>query len=219
MKRLLSLRALAVAAVAVAVAAGAGAAIAASQGSAKSPSAFLDAVAKHLGVSSEKLRDATKAAAIDQVDAALAAGTITQAQADAMKERINSSEDAPFFGPGFFGGFHGGGHLAVHLSAAATYLGLTNDELGTKLEAGQSLADIAKAQDKSLDGLKQALLDDEKKELDQAVADGALTRAQADAILARKQARIDDIVNGTLPRLRDRHFSGLAPAPFLGAAA
>ncbi len=219
MKRLLSLRALAVAAVAVAVAAGAGAAIAASQGSATSPSAFLDAVAKHLGVSSEKLRDATKAAAIDQVDAALAAGTITQAQADAMKERINSSEDAPFFGPGFFGGFHGGGHLAVHLSAAATYLGLTNDELRTKLEAGQSLADIAKAQDKSLDGLKQALLDDEKKELDQAVADGALTRAQADAILARKQARIDDIVNGTFPRVGERHFSGLAPAPFLGAAA
>jgi len=219
MKRLLSKRTLAVAAVAGAVAAGGGAAIAASGDSSTSPSAFLDAVAKHLGISSDKLRDATKAAAIDQVDAALAAGRITQAQADELKSRINSGEGVPFFGPGFLGGFHGGGHLGGHLSAAATYLGLSGDDLRTKLQAGQSLADVAKAQGKSVDGLKQALLDDEKKELDQAVADGMLTRAQADAILERKQARIDDIVNGTLPSLGERHFRGIAPAPFFGAAA
>jgi hypothetical protein len=216
MKQLLSKRALAVAAVAGAVAVGGGAAIAASGDSSTSPSSFLDAVAKHLGISSDKLRDATKAAAIDQVDAALAAGRITQAQADELKSRIQSGEIAPFFGHGLFGF---GGHLGHHLDAAASYLGLSTDELRTKLEAGQSLADVAKAQGKSVDGLKQALLDDEKKELDQAVADGALTRAQADAILARKQQRLDDILNGTFPRLGERHFPGFAPAPFFSRAA
>jgi hypothetical protein len=221
MNRRWSTRTLAVAAAAVAVAGGGSAAIAASQGSASSPSGFLDAVAKHLGISSEKLQDATKAAAIDQVDAALSAGTITQAQADALKERIQSGE-VPFFARGPFGGFHGGGHLGQHLAAAASYLGLTAEELRTKLEAGQSLADVAKAQGKSVDGLEQTILDDEKKELDQAVADGRLTRAQADAILERKQARIDDIVNGTFPRLAERGFGfGGAPpaARFFGAAA
>ena len=52
--------------------------------------AFLNDVAGRLGVTSSKLEDALKAAAIDRVDAALAAGQITQAQADALKAAINS---------------------------------------------------------------------------------------------------------------------------------
>jgi len=57
--------------------AGGGAAIAASQ--TDSPgSSFLDSVAEHLGISSQELEDATKAAAVDQVDQALEEGKITQ---------------------------------------------------------------------------------------------------------------------------------------------
>ena len=95
-------------------------AIAAANSSSASGNGFLASVARHLGISTQKLQDATKAAAIDQVDADLKAGRITQAQADEMKARINAG-DAPFFGgPQRLGDFghgefgHGpGDHLSV----------------------------------------------------------------------------------------------------------
>lgn len=199
MSKLRSKRALAVVLTAgLAAVGGGGAAIAASQGDSGSPSAFFDAVAKHLGISSEKLEDATKAAAKDQVDAALKEGRITQAEADELKSRIESGEFRGFFGPGFPGGFHHHPHgFGDHLSAAASYLGLTVDQLRDRLREGQSLADVAKAEDKSVDGLKQAILDAAKKELDKAVSDEELTRKEADAILERLQRAIDNLVNGT----------------------
>ena len=58
---------------------------------------------------------------------------------------------------------------------------------------------MAKAQHKSVDGLKKAILDGAKKDLDQAVKSGFLTEAQAKDALDELQSRIDDIVNGTFP--------------------
>lgn len=195
MDMLKSKRTLTVAA-ALAVAVGAGGAIAASKSTTTSGNGFLARVAGHLGISTQKLQDATKAAAIDQVDADLKAGRITQAQADQMKARINAG-GVPFFGgPHRFGDFghHGPGG---HLSAAAGYLGLTVPQLMQKLSGGKSLADVAKAQDKSVDGLKQAMLADAKTHLDQAVKDGMLTEAQATPELNELKSRIDAIINGT----------------------
>ena len=82
--------------------AGGGAAIAASQTDSPA-SSFLDSVAKHLGISSDKLEDATQAAAVDQVNQALEDGQITKEQADELKSRIESGEFPLFLGPGFFG--------------------------------------------------------------------------------------------------------------------
>src|SRR5512145_2107703 len=92
----------------LAVTGGVGAGIAASQDDSRT-SSFFDAVAKHLGISSDELEDATRAAAIDQVDAALQEGKITEEQAEELKSRIESGEFPPFFGPGlFFDGPRGG---------------------------------------------------------------------------------------------------------------
>jgi hypothetical protein len=203
MKRLRSRKALAATAAVLAVGGGTGAAIAASGGSSTSPGAFFDAVARHLGISSEELRDATKAAAIDQVNAALEEGKITQAEADALKEQIEAGEFPPFFGPGpLFGprplggfGFHE--HLRGprdHLSAAADYLDLTLEELHERLD-GRSLADIARAEGKSVDGLEQAIVGAAKQHLDKAVAAGDLTQEEADAMLERVRAHVDELVN------------------------
>jgi len=213
MNKFKSRKAMAAVVAGVAVVGGGGAAIASAQSDATTPQAFFDAVAKHLGISSEELEDATKAAAIDQVDAALAEGEITEEQAERIKERIESGETPPFFGPRFFGerGFH------VHapdgqLSAAADYVGLSVAELRERLRDGQSLADVAKAEDKSVEGLEQAMIDAVKKNLDQAVSEGNLTREQADDVLERIEARIDDIVEGSVETWRGR-FHGPPGGP------
>lgn len=221
--QLRSKKTLAVASATLAVVGGGGAALAASSGS-TSPSSFLDDVARHLGISSKKLQDATKAAAVDQVDAALKAGTITKEQADALKARIRAGEVPPFFGPGLFRGPFGFGHherffvLGDKLSAAADYLGLSVAELRNRLANGQSLADVAKARGKSVDGLKQAILDAVKKTLDAAVSGGTLTKDQAKTILDRFEARLDDLVNRTFlgPGPGLRPFGGPGPRGFFG---
>jgi hypothetical protein len=209
-----SKRAVIAAAAALAVAGGTGAAVAAS-GKGSGPSDFLDSVAKHLGVSPQKLEDATKAAAVDQVDADLAAGRITKAQADQLKARIQSGGailgGAPGPGYGPFGrggpagpggppgpGFAGKPFIANELTAAAKYLGLSESDLHTKLDGGQSLADVAKAQGKDLAGLEQAILDAAKADIDKAVADKQLTQTQADDILSNLKSHIDNVANGTL---------------------
>ena len=194
----------------VALVAVAGTAIAASGGSTTSPSAFLDSLAKHLGISRAKLDDAVEAAAVDQVDALLADGRITKEEADRLKERITSGELGGFggFGPGFHGfGGHGDGHLVGGgLTAAAGYLGLTEAELRARLADGKSLAEIAKAEGKSVDGLEQALVADTKKRLDAVVADGRLTEQQATEILARYTEHVDDLVQGVFRHHGDRSF-------------
>jgi uncharacterized protein YidB (DUF937 family) len=209
MKRFRSRKILTVAVLALAVAGGGGAAIAAAQGSSSPGQSFLDSVAKHLGISSQKLEDATMAAAVDQVDAALREGKITKAQADELKARIQSGDFPPFAGPLFgprFGHFHRGGPplFGEKLSAAADYLGLSEAELRTTLNTGQTLAEIAKARGKSVDGLKQAILDEVEKNLDQLVEDGELTQADADEMLARLKSHIDDLVDHGMFRFRER---------------
>ncbi len=180
--------------------------------------AFLNDAAGRLGVTSSKLDAALKAAAIDRVDAALAAGRITKSQADAMKAAINSGKLPLGVGPGAGFGFHGGMHGGKYLDAAATYLGVTEDQLRTQLESGKSLADIAKAQGKSVDGLKQAVIKDVQTKLDGAVANGRITSAQRDQILAELKTRIDDIVNGTMapPQSAFRDGFRFAPGGFDG---
>jgi Arc/MetJ-type ribon-helix-helix transcriptional regulator len=222
MHRLRTRKALAIGIAALAVIGGGGVAIAGSGSSSSPGQSFLDSVARHLGISSEKLQDATKAAAIDQVDAALKDGKITKGQADELKARIESGEFPPFFGPGLlfghrFGhegpGFHGGPPFLFgeKLSAAADYLGLTEAELRTKLNGGKTLAQIAKAQGKSVDGLKQAILAEAKKKLDQLVQDGELTQAEADAMYERLQSHVEDLVEHGMFRFGFRERAGEPP--------
>ncbi len=77
------------------------------------------------------------------------------------------------------------------MSAAASYLGLSQDELRTELQSGKSLADIAKAQGKSVSGLKNAMIAAVKTNLD---ANTRLTDEQKTTILAELTSRIDTMV-------------------------
>lgn len=214
MKRFKTRKTLAVAAAALVVVGGGGAALAA-QGSSSPGQSFLDSVAKHLGISSQELEDATKAAAIDQVDQALADGRITEEQAQQFKDRIESGDAPPFFGP-FFGRFpHPGIPLfGERLSAAADYLGLAESELREKLNDGQTLAEVAKAEGKSVDGLEAAIVADATQRVDQLVEDGELTQAQADEMLERMKSHVDDLVENGMFRFRTGHGPGPREHPF-----
>lgn len=196
---------------ALAVAGGTGSAIAAGMGALgttkPADNAWVQALAKKLGTTPDKLVEALKGVSNDRIDALVAAGTITKAQADTLKARIEATGGLGLrggFGPG--GGFEPGGGFGHHglggvlgdpLATAATYLGLTRDGLGTALHGGKTLAAIAKEQGKTTDGLKAALLDEAKKNID---ALTTATAAQKKTLLDEATTRIDSfIANAAMP--------------------
>jgi len=177
---------------------GGGAAIAADRLTPKEQSdAVVADAAKQLGVEASELDAALKKALSNRVDAAVAAGDITEAQGDAMKERIAAGE-IPLVGVGPGGGHHAFGHHFVGLDAAADYLGITEEALRTSLREGSTLAEIADEKGKSVDGLKDALVAAAKADLAEAVEDGRLTAAQQAEIVADLPDRIDDLVDGEI---------------------
>lgn len=214
-------RKLLVATVAGLAAVGGGTAIAAAQTDSPASSLF-DSVAEHLGISAEELEDATRAAAVDQVDQALEDGRISREQADELKSRIESDDFPSFLVPRLLGlGGHGGpggpgGHhlfLGGKLASAAEFLGLTEAELREQLQDGKSLADVAEAEGKSIDGLKQAILAGAKSGLDEAVQDERLTQEQADAAYQRLESSVDEIVSGTFRELHGGFGPGFGDPP------
>jgi hypothetical protein len=187
-------------AVAVVAVAGGGAAIAANQLTPKQESqAVLSDAASQLGVSADKLTAALKTALKNRVDAAVKAGRLTQAQGTELKQRIDSGE-VPLLGvggPGFhrhFGPGHGPGD---ELAVAASYLGVSQASIRSSLESGKTLAQVAKSEGKSVDGLVAALVKAEKQEWAAAVKAGRMTAAQRDAMLPGLEQRMTDLVNGT----------------------
>jgi hypothetical protein len=194
--------------------AGGGAALAADQlGSSpqQENQAVVNDAAKQLGVTPGALTSALKKALENRVDAAVAAGRLTKAQGEELKQRIESG-DVPFFGgPGLGMRHHMFGMLGRGLDAAASYLGLTEEQLRTQLENGKTLAEVAKAQNKSVDGLVDAVVADAKQHLDAAVKAGRITQKQEDSILSDIKARTTDFVNGKAPRFGFRHFDGGPP--------
>jgi hypothetical protein len=209
MERKLTLKVGAGVAAAAAVAGG-GAALAADRfGPSSDSQAVVNDAAKQLGVTPGALSSALKKALENRIDAAVAAGQLTKAQGDELKQGIESGALPLFFGP------RGGPHEHFgELDAAASYLGLSEDQLRTQLESGKSLAQVAKDRGKSVDGLVQALVDSATKRLDADVAADRLTKAQEQQILSGLKQRITDFVNGVRRRDRDFRFDrGFAGPP------
>lgn len=196
---------LAIGAAAIAAAAFAGGAYAAvSQSGATSRQAFLNDIAKRLNVTPKQLTNALQGAYDDQLQAAVAAGRLTQAQAQALKQRIQQRGAPLGFGGlrrfGAPGAFAGPNHAILggrggRLAVAATYLGLSDAQLFNQLASGKSLAQIASARGKSVDGLKAAMTAAVKAKLDKAVAAKLLTRAQEQKVLAKLPSLLDSEVN------------------------
>jgi hypothetical protein len=86
------------------------------------------------------------------------------------------------------------------LAAAATYLGISEADLRTKLESGQTLAQIAGATaGKSRDGLIAALASDATAKIDAAQKAGTITADQATQMKANLTQMFTQLVDATHP--------------------
>jgi hypothetical protein len=186
--------------------AGGGVAYAATNGS-DARDALLNDAAERLDVSPEELRSALQDAFLAQLDRGVDDGRLTRRQADRIAEHVERG-GVPLLGPPPGPPIFLHGPLGDDLDAAAEYLGLTPAQLRRRLARGDSLADVARAEGKSVDGLEQALVDAAEERLDRAVEDGDLTAAQRDELLERLREHVDELVRGVGFRHRFEHRAG-----------
>ncbi len=129
-------------------------------------------------------------------------GLIAALSAEATKQ-ITTAVDQPgtnFSGPGGRGGPGGPRAMITNdIAAAATYIGTTEADLRTKLQAGQTLAQIATAAGKTRDGLIAAMVADGNAKIDAALAAGTITAAQATEKKASLTAHVTAEVDQTRP--------------------
>lgn len=165
---------------------------------------FMDTFASELGTTRDEVVAAGQAAANAAIDAAVAAGDITEERATAMRERVAEYDGTAcgWFSPGGRGprgderghGPGGGrGFLGANtLDAAAEVLGLEASEVRAELRDAGSLEALATAQGVAYDDVRAAVLSAVQSDLDAAVAAGDIEQERADSILERVSTWLDD---------------------------
>lgn len=88
---------------------------------------------------------------------------------------------------------HRGG---CNLEAAAQAIGIDEAELRSAVQDGQSIADVAEANDVEVDVVIGAMVEAKADHIAEKVAEGRITQDEADEKLAELEARITDQVNG-----------------------
>jgi len=120
----------------------------------------------------------------------------------AATAQITTAVDQPgtsFWGPGGHGGPGALRMITNDIAAAAAYIGTTEADLRTKLQAGQTLTQIATAAGKTRDGLIAAMVADGNAKIDAALAAGTITAAQAAEKKAALTAHVTAEVDQTHP--------------------
>ncbi|HEU5225794.1 MAG TPA: hypothetical protein VFV29_08340, partial [Actinomycetota bacterium] len=90
------------------------------------------------------------------------------------------------------------GGTADSLAAAAGAIGISTSELVSALRDGRTIAEVTEAHGVQVSQVVDAIVTAEQDRLDELVADGRLTREQADALSADLEERATDLVNGDL---------------------
>lgn len=128
------------------------------------------------------------------LDVAVAAGTLTQAQADAQIALLKANLEVQFsksmVGLGGRSGF--GMRGAAQLTVIAEALGIDASTLQTELQAGKTVADIAGEQNVELSTIVDAVVAAYQPTFDAAVTDGKLTQEQADAQVELLKANLTE---------------------------
>ena len=168
---------------------------------------YLSAAATYIGITVDQLRTelgTDKSLA----DVAIAHGKtrdgLIQALVTASQTSITTLVDQK--GIGAQRGPGDRGVIGDQFSVAATYLGATTADLRTKMQAGQTLAQIAAATSgKSRDGLVAALTADAKAKIAAAQTAGTITAAQATELTNDLTTRIANFVDTNRPQGPGRH--------------
>lgn len=154
------------------------------------------------GKSVAGLEAAIVSEAMSNLDAEVTAGKLTAAQEATMLADLKAHVDdmvnstGPPAGMKDGPGGPGGGPAG---QAIASYLGITVSALQSDLKDGQTLAQVATAQGKTVAGLEAAILADAKTHLDAEVTAGRLTSAQEATMLADLSSHVAGIVDSTGP--------------------
>ena len=134
---------------------------------------FVNNLATNLGVTNDALGAAVRKTLAQQIDAVQTAGTLTAAQAQTAKDRVNNANNADLCasigtgGKGMAGGMAGGagqGGMAFGmlqgdlLNTAASYYGITADVLKQELQDKGTLQAVAAAHEKDNAADKAGLL-------------------------------------------------------------
>lgn len=163
----------------------------------------LDAAAEALGITEDELRAAledgktiAELAGEQGVDVNTVIDAMVAAATEDLREHVTAivNGEAPLGGPGR-GGHHGGRGVAARLDTVADALGITEDELHDALEDGQTIAEVAEANGVDVQTVIDALVAEAKTHLDEKVAEGDLTQAEADERLTEITDRITEMVN------------------------
>lgn len=149
---------------------------------------FMSHFAVEIGKSQAQIDAAFQKAIADTLADEVGKGTLTQAQADAIKARL--ANQTPCTLPANVsprGGARSaiGAYLQAYEKAAAAALGITPAELQTDLKSGQSLSQIAAAHNVTEADFRTKLIANLQPTLDAAVAAKQLTPAQEQAIVNR----------------------------------
>lgn len=146
-------------------------------------------LAEELGVDIADVNAAVQAAKEEALAAAVENGDITQAQADRLL--AGGGRGGRLFGGLEVRGSHGFLTPEAQEAAIAEALGMTVDELEAARTEGQSLAEIAAAQDVDMADVRDAVEAAREQAIADAVASGEITQAQADALLSGEPLRLD----------------------------
>ncbi|MEI2640534.1 MAG: hypothetical protein V9F03_16300 [Microthrixaceae bacterium] len=138
-------------------------------------------------------------------------GTITQAQADSVIEKLTKATEGirgerggrgghggGLFGKGMGDSFDAKGMMRSFDGMRQAYeaLGLTPGELAQQMLDGKSLADIAREKGVDPQTLIDAAVNPVRERLDKALADGSITRGEADKWIADATKMATDAING-----------------------
>lgn len=115
-------------------------------------------------------------------------GTLTQAQADAVTTALEEAGPARGRGP------HGRAFVG---DAVSDTLGLTGEEIRSRLADGKSLADIAADEGIDVQSLIDAIVAEITEHVNEEVADGEITQEEADERLADVDEHVIDMVNAS----------------------
>src|SRR5207237_8254384 len=145
--------------------------------------------AVHIRKTQDQINTAYQKAIADTLADEVKSGQITQAQADAIKQKLVNQ--TPCTLPSTIG--HAGSKTDIaaytqqYLTAAATALGLSETQLKTDLAGGQSLSQVAAAHHVSEADFRTRLVTNLKPALDAAVTNKKLKSQQETLILQRLQ--------------------------------